>query len=232
MIFKLMSLYRPMLLLDANDDSGSGGPGSNDPDPEAGASGGNPNDPQDGSGGSGGDDSDKVAKAYEKLRLSEEKRNQAEREAERLRKEKEKREAEERSDLENAQKKIEDLERAAQEKDERLRKANLRTELRDPKHEIAPDAVNLVAGALEVTFDDEGQPENVDAAVKAFLDTHPSLRKKAGSGGGGSPANPAGGRGGPGELSHDEAVALAKSDPDRFNELFDKGEIPKSALGG
>lgn len=231
MIFKLMSLYRPMLLLDANDDGGSGGPGSGDPDPAAGASGGSPDDPQGGSGGSSGNDEDKVAKAYEKLRLAEEKRNQAEREAEQLRKEKEDREAEERSDLENAQKKIEDLERVAQEKDERLRKANLRTELRDPKHEIAPDAVNLVAGALEVTFNDEGQPENVDAAVKAFLDTHPSLRAKKG-GGGGSPANPAGGRGGPGELSHDEAVALAKSDPDRFNELFDKGEIPKSALGG
>lgn len=223
----------PQFLFDADEGAGSGSDSGTD---ESGGSEGTPNGSQGGAEGATGAEGTgaegrpapsqhDLDKAYAKLRA-------AERESEALRKEKEERELEEKSDLEKAEIKIKELEAKREQAEITLRKANVVAALTDPKFEIAPDAVALVAEAIDVEFDEDGKPTNLKESVELFLGDHPSLKARPGGGNGSSPAAIAAGRGGGGEKLDAAAVRrLAKEDTVRFNELWDKGEIPSSALG-
>lgn len=117
------------------------------------------------------------------------------------------------------------------------KKARLLAELRNSsKYEIADDMIDLVAEQLDVDYNDAGEPQGVEDAVSDLLEKRPTLKKvetTEGEGGEGVSAGNAGSsrqRGG--EMTREAAQALAKSDPNKFNEMMDKGEIPASALGG
>lgn len=162
-----------------------------------------------------------IDKAYSKLR-------EAEAERDRLKAEAKKRAEAGMTELEKAKARAAELEKSVAEADAKIRRAHLLAGLSNPNSGIAPDAVDLVASAIEVEYDDDGQPVNLDSAVAAFLEVRPSLRARA-AGGTTSPGNPDAGRR-KGEMTRAEVAELAKSDPTRFNELWDSGEIPRSAL--
>lgn len=167
-------------------------------------------------------------KAYAKLR-------EAEKERDRLREAEKKREQEEMTELERANARIKEMEEQAERNLAAMRRTNLVSALRDPSLEIAPDAVSLVADKLDVDYNEDGEPLDVADAVKTFLEAHPSLKARPAGGGGpgSSPTNPAAGRsGGTPTMTQEEARRLAKENPVRFNEMWEAGEIPASALGG
>ena len=137
----------------------------------------------------------------------------------------------EKSDLERAQAQIAKMENEREEALQALRKARLIASLNDPSAGLAPDAVPIVADVLEVEYDEDGKPVNLEDALSSFLESHPSLRARQ-PGTNGSPANPAANRhSGAPALSPEDVRRMAKEDPVRFNELWDKGEIPESSLG-
>lgn len=90
----------------------------------------------------------------------------------------------------------------------------------------------------EITIDAEGEVDGAAEAVEAFLTEYPEFK--------GKPVDPAdpdleveppGGNPSrkkkpPKELSREQVQKLAKEDPDKFNEMFDAGQIPQSALAG
>jgi multidrug efflux pump subunit AcrA (membrane-fusion protein) len=165
-----------------------------------------------------------IDKAYAKLRA-------AEAERDKLKAEADKRAEAEMTELDKAKKRADDLERLAAEATGKVRRANLVAGLSNPARGIAPDAVDLVASAIDVEFDDADKPADLDAAVEAFLSERPSLRARSGSPAT-SPGNPDAGRRKGAEMTSAEIAKLATSDPTRFNELFERGEIPRSALSG
>lgn len=167
-----------------------------------------------------------VAKAYEKLRQAEQQKKEAERKL------KEKEDAE-KSELERAQSRVTELEGDLSEATKAVRRANLMVELVKPTYQIAPDAVDLVADALEIDYDDSGRPQGVEDAVEKLLEDRPSLKARPSTEGDPtSPGNPAGGKGGGTKISTETAKRLATEDPDEFNRLYEEGKIPQEALAG
>lgn len=142
----------------------------------------------------------------------------------------------EKSELDRERDRTAELQNQNEAATRKLRKAMLVTAVSNPALGVAPDAIDLVAEKLDVEFDDNDQPQGVKEAVEAFLDERPSLKAKAASPSspGHNPANPGhqrdpgGGNGS--KLTDEQWMKLAETDPDKWNEAFDKGEIPASAL--
>lgn len=163
-----------------------------------------------------------------------------------------------REDLERRLKELEDKDKSDQEKAiEQARKeareevlSEAETERRNDRLEVAvarhaaktfadvDDALlhiqrDIASGEIDPDdiFDDKGkvQTDALKAALDDLLERKPHLKADAGSGrpGGSSDA----GRGGGTQMSREDAVKLARTDPVKFNEMLDKGEIPASALG-
>jgi len=129
--------------------------------------------------------------------------------------------------------------------EERKQNGTLSTELRDAMTEIAirdvaaqrdvdPKRMRRLAQLVRadggVTYDAQGVVQGVEDAVDAVLGDFPEMIGDDGTGSS-SPANPARQRKDK-EMTRADVEALADSDPDKFNELFDAGKIPSSALGG
>lgn len=106
---------------------------------------------------------------------------------------------------------------------------------------IDPKRVKRVLRLIDrsdITVDEDGEVDGTEAAVEGFLEEFPEFKAKA------DPApdpeeQPKHTPGGnpdrkrkPKDMSAAEAKRLAKEEPDRFNELFDEGRIPASALKG
>jgi hypothetical protein len=124
---------------------------------------------------------------------------------------------------------VAELEEATSTAQARVRRANLLVELARSEHGIASDAVDLVADKLDVEFNDDDEPQDVKEAVEQFLERHPSVKRRS-EGGGGSPGSPGAGRRRGGHLTTAEARRIAKEDPERFNEMIDKGEVSPTIL--
>lgn len=93
----------------------------------------------------------------------------------------------------------------------------------------------------DITVDGDGEVDGAAEAVEAFLTEYPEFK-------GAAPKpkddddedpepEPAGGNPSrkkkpPKELTTEQVKKLAKEDPEKFNELFEAGKIPASALGG
>jgi hypothetical protein len=91
----------------------------------------------------------------------------------------------------------------------------------------------------DISVDTEGEVEGAAEAVDAFLAEFPEFKgKPAPEPGDGDPQKPEppGGnpprKSPPKELTADQVQKMAKEDPERFNELFEAGKIPASALSG
>ena len=108
-----------------------------------------------------------------------------------------------------------------------LQQAKLIAELADPKYELA--SPKQAAKLVEVEFDDDGNPEGVEEAVADLLEEVPGMKKGASSSGG-SAAN--GSRSKKTKWTRERVQKLARDNPNKLNELMDKGEIPAEALGG
>ena len=162
-------------------------------------------------------------KAYDKAR-------KFEAENKKLREEQEAREMAEKTELERANAQIEKMENEREKALGALRRAKLITALNDPSAGVAPDAIQIVADVLEVEYDEDHSPVDLPERLAAFLESHPSLKAPTASSNG-SPANVAANRhSGGNALTPEDVRRLAKEDPVRFNELWDKGEIPESSL--
>jgi hypothetical protein len=92
----------------------------------------------------------------------------------------------------------------------------------------------------EISVDSAGEVDGATEAVEAFLTEFPEFKAKPAA-----PSaeeeeeepEPAGGapdrkRKAPKELTRAQVEKLAKEDPEKFNEMFDAGKIPASALAG
>jgi hypothetical protein len=89
----------------------------------------------------------------------------------------------------------------------------------------------------DISVDEAGEVEGATEAVEAFLEEFPEFKAEAKV----DPADPApeppGGtpdrKRKPGkELTPEQVQDLVKNDVDKFNELFEAGKIPQSALAG
>jgi hypothetical protein len=96
----------------------------------------------------------------------------------------------------------------------------------------------------DISVDDDGDVDGADEAVEEFLEENPEFlestpkpkkgdddddEEKDREPSGGSPDR----KRKPGkELTRKQVEKLAKEDPEKFNELYDAGKIPASALGG
>lgn len=154
-------------------------------------------------------------------------------EAERYRQEQAQREDSERTELEKAQARTAELERQNEEATAAVRRSRLMVELSKPDHGIASDAVDVVAGLVDVEYDDGGTPQGVKEAVESLLEQRPSLRRQATPPSDNtSPAAPGGGRDRGGGISKEEALRMARENPDELNRLIDEGKVPASIFGG
>lgn len=77
----------------------------------------------------------------------------------------------------------------------------------------------------DITFDKDGEPENVDALIADLVKKSPYLLG-AGDGGGGSAMNGARGK----SMSREAAAELARKDPKEFNRRVNAGEIDLSKV--
>jgi hypothetical protein len=92
----------------------------------------------------------------------------------------------------------------------------------------------------DIAIDADGEVDGATEAVEAFLTEFPEFKAKpAPEPNDGDPPEPepAGGapdrkRKAPKEMTRAQVEKLAKEDPEKFNEMFDAGLIPASALGG
>lgn len=89
----------------------------------------------------------------------------------------------------------------------------------------------------EITLDDERNVSGATEAVQEVLDEFPEFKPSASKPAEDEepPENPGGApdrKRGSKELTPEVVAKMAKEDPDRFNDLFEEGKIPKSALGG
>lgn len=165
-------------------------------------------------------------KAYEKLRA-------AERERDDLKRKVQEHEDANASELEKAQRRVEELETAVTHATAALQQAHLLTGL--AAHEkIGPQrakaAVKLIEG---VEYGDDGEPSNLEERIAALLTEHAALFVDTPPANPASPANPQSGRDrGNQKWTQDDALRLARDNPAKFNELLDKGEIPASVLSG
>ena len=78
-------------------------------------------------------------------------------------------------------------------------------------------------------YDEQGHPQGIEDAVDAVLADFPEMVGEPGTGSS-SPANVPRRRQ-QGEMTVDEAKRLAKTDPNKFNEMWEAGKIPAAALG-
>lgn len=93
---------------------------------------------------------------------------------------------------------------------------------------VDPDVIVALVDRGEIEVDESGEVAGHQEAVAQLLEAKPFLRKS------GSPAGPGGGgirESKDSSLSAEQVRDLAKSDPAKFNELFESGQIPASALG-
>lgn len=99
-----------------------------------------------------------------------------------------------------------------------------------------PDLAADLIDPSKVELDEDGEITNADDLLDALLEKYPDLKAKPKEEkpaesltqvleGGDPPAEQ-------GVVSQEQALHLAKTDKDRFNKLFDEGKIPASALGG
>lgn len=143
-------------------------------------------------------------------------------------------------ELEKLNKRLADAERKATEAtererqaQERARRAKLEAALRNPALGIAPDMVDIAAERIEVEFDDDGNPQDVEDAAKELLEARPSLAVRedepAPAAG---PANPGAKRQRGSTMTREDVQRMSRDEPEKFAELYEKGEIPASALGG
>jgi hypothetical protein len=72
----------------------------------------------------------------------------------------------------------------------------------------------------DITFDKDGEPENVEALISDLVKNKPWLLG-SGDGGGGNPTNPQKGR----PMTKEAAAELARTDPKEFNRRVNAGEI-------
>lgn len=130
-------------------------------------------------------------------------------------------------DLEQVQSENEELKEERDGLRTELQQAKLIAELADPKYELS--SPKAAAKVIEVEFDDEGNPEDVEEAVEALLEEIPGMKRGA-TASGGSAAN--GSRSKKTKWTRERVQKLARDNPNKLNELMDKGEIPAEALGG
>lgn len=90
-----------------------------------------------------------------------------------------------------------------------------------------------------ISIDADDEVDGATEAVEAFLTEFPEFKGKpaAEPNDGDPPSEPPGGapdrkRKAPKEITRAQVEKLAKEDPEKFNEMYDAGLIPASALGG
>lgn len=180
----------------------------------------------------GGDDD--TAKLQSALKSEREARKAAEKESkaqakrlEELEEKARKVEEAEKTELEKAQGRIAELEGKEAETTEKVRRANLLAELSKPEHGL--QSASAAAKLVEVEFDEDDNPVDVGDAVKTLLEEVPGLAATPADPGKPNPANPAKKKND--QVTREDIAQLAKDDPKKFNEMFEAGEIPASALG-
>jgi len=90
----------------------------------------------------------------------------------------------------------------------------------------------------DITIDDEREVQGAQSAVEEVLEEFPEFKAAAAGPDDENtkpPENPGGApdrKRGSKELTPEAVAKMAKTETDRFNQLFDEGKIPKSALAG
>jgi hypothetical protein len=94
---------------------------------------------------------------------------------------------------------------------------------------VDPDVVVALVDSEAIEVGEDGEVSGQAAAVAQLLEAKTYLKKN------GSPAGPGGGGMGreskEPSLSAEQVRDLAKNDPAKFNEMFEAGQVPASALG-